>query len=73
MLVLGFLYPKSTPIVQQKNAKKNQHVKRLRFLLNTKNISTLDIVNPKSPVHGHDPKFLFPHRLGTGQNHRTIT
>ena len=31
MEVLGFLYSKSTPIVQQKN----QHVKRLRFSLNT--------------------------------------
>ena len=34
MLVLGFLYSKSTPIVQLKNAK-NQHVKWLRFSLNT--------------------------------------
>ena len=35
MLVLGFLYSKSTPIVQQKKMRKNQHVKRLRFSLNT--------------------------------------
>ena len=38
MLVLGFLYSKSTPIVQPKKKKKmrkNQHVKWLRFWLNT--------------------------------------
>ena len=34
MLVLGCLYSKSTPIVQQK-MRKNQHVKPLRFSLNT--------------------------------------
>ena len=49
MLVLGFLYSKSTPIVQQKNATK------------LTNKSTLKIVYSKSPVHSHDPKFLFPH------------
>ena len=44
--------------------RKNQHVKRLRFSLNT-NTSTLKIVHSKSPVHGHYPKFLFPHRYKT--------
>ena len=29
------------------------------------NTSTLKIVHSKSPVHGHDPKFLFPHRYKT--------
>ena len=64
MLVLGFLYSKSTTIVQQK-MRKNQHVKQLCFLLNTTNTSTLKIVHSKSPVHGHDPKFLFPDRYKT--------
>ena len=37
MLVLGFLYSKSTPIVKKKKKKtrKNQHVKPLHFSLNT--------------------------------------
>ena len=34
MLGLGFLHTKGTPIVKQK-MRKNQHVKRLRFSLNT--------------------------------------
>ena len=38
MLVLGFLYSESKPIVEQKNAKK--HVKQLRFSLNTTNTCT---------------------------------
>ena len=29
------------------------------------NTSTLKIVHTKSPVHGHDPKFMFPHQYKT--------
>ena len=29
------------------------------------NTSTLKIVHSKSPVNGHDPKFLFPHKYLT--------
>ena len=31
-----------------------------RYILTS--TGTLKIVRSKSPVHGHDPKFLFPHR-----------
>ena len=48
-----------------KKCEKNQNVKQLRFSLNTTNSSTLKIVHSKSPVHGHGPKFLFPHRYKT--------
>ena len=60
----SFYIPKSTPIVQQKIAK-NQHVKRLRFSLNTYKHKYPKTVHLKSLVHGHDPKFLFPHRYKT--------
>ena len=35
MLVLGFVYSKSASKLKQKKRRKNQHVKRLRFSLNT--------------------------------------
>ena len=59
MLVLGFLYSKSTTIVQQKTTKKkkNQHVKQLRFSLNTTNASTLKIVHSNRLFTAMTPSF----------------
>ena len=68
MLVLGFLYSKSTPIVQQKKKKKCEKPNMSNdcvFRRILTNISTLKIVHSKSHVHGHDPKFLFPHQYKT--------
>ena len=61
MLVLEFVYSKSTSIVQQKIAK-NQHVK---LLLITNQHMYPKNVNSKSPVHGHDPRFWFPQQYKT--------
>ena len=41
--------------------RKIQYVKQLCFSLNTNQ----KIIHSKSPVHGHDPKSLFPHRYKT--------
>ena len=57
ILVLGFLYSKSTPPIVQQKMRKDQHVKRSRFSLNT-NKSTLKIIHSKSLVHGHDQVFV---------------
>ena len=64
MLVLGFLYSKSTPIVQKKK-KKNMSNDCVFHLILT-NTSTLKIVRSKSPVHGNDSKILFPYGYRTG-------
>ena len=59
-LALGFVYSKSIPVVQQK-MRKNQNVNRLRFSLNTYQLMYHKIIHIKSPLYGHDPKFLFLH------------
>ena len=63
MLVLGCIIY----IVQRKNAKKPT-CRTIAFFLGgliLANTCTLKIVHSKSPVHGHDPKYLFPHRYKT--------
>ena len=65
MFVLGFLYSKSTPIVQQKKCEKTNMSNDCVFRQILTNTSTLKIVHSKSPVHGHDPKFVFHHRYKT--------
>ena len=62
----GFYIPKVHPYSSKKQkCEKNKHIKRLRFSLNTNKYKYPKIVHSKSPVHGHDPKFLFPHRYKT--------
>ena len=56
MLVFGFLYSKSTPIVLKKSGKPT--CQTIVFSQNTNKHKYAR----KSPVLGHDPKFLFPLR-----------
>ena len=61
----GFYIPKVHPLPNKKNVKKPT-CQKIAFSLNTnKHISTPKIVHSKSPIQGHDPKFLFPHRYRT--------
>ena len=64
MLVLGVVHSKSASIVQQK-MRKNQHVKRLRFSLNTSQHMYTKKCPIKIACSRPCSKFLFPHRYKT--------
>ena len=66
MLVLGFLYSKSTPVVKKKKkSEKKPACQTTAFFINTNKHKYPKIVHSKYPVHGLTQKILFPHQYKT--------